>query len=75
MTRYLVLLSPDHPQLGGFTYASLAAARRSLADTKRRWPRAELRVMPPPRRPRQTHRGRVCFLTHTNYWIRENEPS
>jgi hypothetical protein len=44
--RYLVQLSPDHPQLGGFTYASLPAARRSLADTRRRWPSAELRVIP-----------------------------
>ncbi len=54
--RYLVVLSPDHPALGGFTYTSLPAARRSLADSRKRWPNAALVVLPPrPASPKGNH--------------------
>jgi hypothetical protein len=43
--RYLVELSPT-PGIGGFTYLDLDRALLALLDIRRRWPRAELRVIP-----------------------------
>ena len=49
LSRYLVQLSPT-PGIGGFTYATLDRALLALIRIRRRWPRAELRVIP-------AHRG------------------
>jgi hypothetical protein len=43
--RYLVQLSPT-PGIGGFTYPDLDRALLALLNIRRRWPRAELRVIP-----------------------------
>jgi hypothetical protein len=44
--RYLVLLSRNTPDLGGFTYPDLDRALLALIRIRRRWPRATLLAIP-----------------------------
>ena len=44
--RYLVLLSRNTPDLGGFSYGTLDQALLALIRIRLRWPRAELLVIP-----------------------------